>query len=338
MASRRTRFLVGLFVACGLVLAVGAFVWLGMSRILEKGDHYVTYFDESVQGLSVDSPVKYRGVPVGRVERILVAPDGRLIEVLLNIESGEKLAADVAARLQLVGITGSLYIELERRKEGEADRSPELNFPTKYPVVPSKPSELSELLSGIAGALNQIQALDIEGISTRIKATLESTSRVVADANVKEISKNIESFVNKLDRMLDERKWNRILESVEEAGSSLNRVLTRADRVIDHLEIAAREAEEIVLENRGDIGEAVEHLRDAAFKADRALEQSGALVQGTGMSIARVEQSLMVVMRNLEEASENLKRLVDALSERPSKLIFDYPPEPREVETRSMER
>ena len=61
MASQKTKFAVGLFVAGGLACVVLVVIWLGMSRFLEKGQFYVTYFDESIQGLVVDSPVKYRG-------------------------------------------------------------------------------------------------------------------------------------------------------------------------------------------------------------------------------------------------------------------------------------
>ena len=98
MINKKTKFFVGLFMAGGISIAVVAIIWLGMSRIFEKGNHYAVYFDESVQGLSVDSPVKYRGVAIGRVEQIKVAPDSRLIEVILIIESGIKAEDDMVAQ------------------------------------------------------------------------------------------------------------------------------------------------------------------------------------------------------------------------------------------------
>jgi phospholipid/cholesterol/gamma-HCH transport system substrate-binding protein len=114
MASPKTKLAVGLFVACGLACAVLAVIWLGMSRFLEKGQFYVTYFDESIQGLVVDSPVKYRGVFIGRVESISVAPDSELIKVILKIESGQTLDSNIVAQLKSVGITGSMFVELDR--------------------------------------------------------------------------------------------------------------------------------------------------------------------------------------------------------------------------------
>ena len=79
MPSVRTKFSVGLFVIIGMSLVVIFVLWLGMSEIFKEGRKYVAYFDESVQGLNKDAAVKYRGVNIGRVDQIGVAPDGRLI-------------------------------------------------------------------------------------------------------------------------------------------------------------------------------------------------------------------------------------------------------------------
>ncbi len=65
MAQRKTYFLVGLFVCTGVLIGIAAIIWLGASNYFQKGSMYATYFDESVQGLQVDSIVKYRGSTSG---------------------------------------------------------------------------------------------------------------------------------------------------------------------------------------------------------------------------------------------------------------------------------
>jgi len=182
MDSQKTKFTVGLFVACGIGLILVAVIWLGMSRIFEKGRHYAAFFNESVQGLDVDSPVKYRGVSVGRVESIAVAPDSKLIQVVLKIETVQKLEEDIVAQLKSVGITGSMFVELDRRREGEPDLSPRLNFPTEYPVVGSKPSGISQILKGIDDVLKKIKSVDLEGISDRVKSSLDVFGEVMTRA------------------------------------------------------------------------------------------------------------------------------------------------------------
>ena len=60
-----------------MTVVVVFILWLGMVQYFQEGRKYVAFFDESVQGLQKDSAVKYRGVDIGRVEDIRVAPDGR---------------------------------------------------------------------------------------------------------------------------------------------------------------------------------------------------------------------------------------------------------------------
>ena len=136
MASQKTKFKVGLFMASGISIALISFIWLGMSRFLEKGRNYVTYFNESVQGLQRDSPVKYRGVSIGRVERIEVAPDSKLIQVVLKIDSGHTLEKDTVAQLKAVGITGSMFVELDRKKGRSLTEHLRLHSPLNIRLLP----------------------------------------------------------------------------------------------------------------------------------------------------------------------------------------------------------
>ena len=169
MINQKAKFFVGLFIAAGISLAVVAIILLGMNRFLEKGQFYAVYFDESVQGLKPDSPVKYRGVAIGHIERISLAPDSRLIEVILKIESDTRLEENMVAQQKVVGITGSKFIELDRQKDEAENLYPKLDFPTEYPVLASRPSNISELFRGIDDIVQKLNSLDIVGISDHLK-------------------------------------------------------------------------------------------------------------------------------------------------------------------------
>jgi len=110
MAGRTSKFLIGIFVITGTVLAAVIIIWVGAADFFRKGSIYVTYFDESVQGLQADSTVKYRGVAVGKVKSIKVAPDDRLIEVAMKIEMSSDLQNHTEAQLKTTGITGIVFI------------------------------------------------------------------------------------------------------------------------------------------------------------------------------------------------------------------------------------
>jgi phospholipid/cholesterol/gamma-HCH transport system substrate-binding protein len=333
MASQKTKFAVGLFVAGGLACAVLVVIWLGMSRFLEKGQFYVTYFDESIQGLVVDSPVKYRGVFIGRVDRIGVAPDSKLIKVVLKIESGQTLDNNIVAQLKSVGITGSMFVELDRREVGEPDQSPILDFPSEYPIVASKPSEISELLSDISEALAQIKALDLRGISDKLKLTLDNINQTVSEANVKRISMKMESSLESVDHILDEQRWDSILSSVERTMLSMNSLLNDADRSLGEAQNMILRMDGIVSEKQEIIKAAIDNFKQAMENANALLEKGRLLVDGADDSMSHLMPHLLTVAQNLAIASENLNRIMELLEEQPSQFIFGEPPAPRAVES-----
>jgi len=198
MASIKTKFNVGLFVILGITIATIAIMWLGISHYFEKGKLYAAYFDESVQGLNKDSPVKYRGVTIGRVESIGVAPDAKLIEVVMKVETDLKPGKNLVAQLKSVGITGIMFVELDNKKESEPDYSPEINFPSKYLVIATKPSDIKLYMEGLAKFLHEINSLNL-------KSSLE--------------------------------KWDSAMVSVEEAGNSFTDLSDNADKTITNLQL-----------------------------------------------------------------------------------------------------
>jgi phospholipid/cholesterol/gamma-HCH transport system substrate-binding protein len=311
MDSQKTKFTVGLFVACGVGIALVAIIWLGMSRIFEEGQFYAAYFNESVQGLDKDSPVKYRGVPIGRVDRINVAPDSKLIQVVLKIEGVKKLESDMVAQLKSVGITGSMFVELDRRREGEPDLSPDLSFPTEYPVVGSKPSEISQILRGIDDVLKKIKSVDLEGISDRVKLNLDDLRQAITDANVKGISDRLKLNLDDLNQAIADANVKRVSKSITD-------LLERADRIL--------------AKNEKAINEDLVELSKTLENASGFFGKGSSLVAKVDDSYSYLERQLLIIAQNLEKASENLDRLTELLADQPSQLIFGEPPEPRQME------
>jgi phospholipid/cholesterol/gamma-HCH transport system substrate-binding protein len=325
MASQKTKFVVGLFLVCGIGIALLAFIWLGMSRYFEKGRFYVTYFNESVQGLDKDSPVKYRGVSVGRVHSIGVAPDSKLVKVVLKIETGMVLDINMVAQLKSVGITGSVFIELDQKKRDEPDRSPPLSFPSEYPIVASKPSELGEILRGIDEILNKIKALDLEGITVKIKSNLDTIEKTVQEANVKGLSRKVERSLDQLNQILDGHQWDKILASTQDTIREANAFFVKGNATLTHAENAFSKASEIISDKQQTIREALENI-------NKVIERSASLTAGADETFSHLRKNLLVSAQNLERASENLNRFLEILAEQPSQLILGDAPPRREMD------
>ena len=244
MASLKTKFSVGVFVVLGFVITFIAVVWLGLSHHLEKGRYYVAYFDESVQGLNKDSPVKYRGVSIGRVGSISVAPDATLVEVVLKIDPEVKPDENLVAQLRAVGITGIMFVELDRRKPAETILSPRISFPSKYPIIATKPSEIQQIISEINDVLQQLKSFDLGNISTKVKTILDGIDRSVAEIKMAELTAKVKHSLD---------VWDTTLDSVDTAALSISTLSRNADGTIAELS-------EILRTNKQELSEAVTAL------------------------------------------------------------------------------
>ncbi len=332
MASQKTKFTVGLFVFFGIVIAILAVVWLGMSRFLEKGKYYAIYFNESVQGLDIDSPVKYRGVTIGRVVRIEVAPDSKLIQVTVKIDKEQNLESNIVAQLSVVGITGSMFIELDLKGKDEPDKNPVLDFHSEYPVIPSKPSNITEIIEGIGDFLTQIRAIDLEGISGKIKNTLDHFNQLMADANIKGLSKNLESSLKDIGNIVQKEKWDRILSSVEKAMRLLENTAGKADVSMTKLNNSFGSLERMTQGNEKTINQAIADFKTAMEKVNRLLDTGNTMVSGADDTIYEVGQNLNEISKSIEQATKNLNKIIDIINDQPSQLFFGEPRAPKKIE------
>lgn len=332
MPSVKTKFSVGLFVAAGFVIAVIAIIWLGMSHYLQKGKLCVAYFDESVQGLSKDSPVKYRGVPIGRVYHLGVAPDGTLIEAVLQIDLGVQRIRETVAQLKAVGITGSVFVDLDRKKPGEPDLSPKLSFKPRYPVVATKPSQMKRILGDIDQILNKFKKLDIASISRQVKSTLKDLRHAVHAAQVGVVSNHLQASLQRLDQVLDPSKWNRIYRTVEQAALSARRLTDSADRTVAEIRQTASRVNHLIAVNEPALTTAVGDLSLALKNSQKLVRRANRLLQNTDGRFSNVENHLVETLKNLNQASLALNRFLDLIANQPSQLFFGEPPPPRPIE------
>jgi phospholipid/cholesterol/gamma-HCH transport system substrate-binding protein len=303
MARKTSKFAIGIFVTAGLILAVVAIVWLGASTYFQKGTLFVTYFDESVQGLSADSNVKYRGVNVGTVRAIRVAPDNKLVEVVMKISMEGGNEKNLTAKLRSAGLTGIVYIELDQSVEEDSELSPKFDFPAQYPVILSRPSDSKYILSMVDNIVSELRKIDIKGIFQEVKEITGGINHYVNGPRMKNIADNLESTTASLDR----------------AARQIDK-LTAEGKLEDIL----KEARGTVVDTRALIGKIREDL-DAMKLADSA-GKANQIVAGVDKSVRDMTFDLKNTTDNLQRASENLDILIDKLRDDPSDLLFSRPP------------
>jgi phospholipid/cholesterol/gamma-HCH transport system substrate-binding protein len=157
MESDKHYFIEGLFII-GFSLAAALFaVWLG-----SPGRHddvlYRIHFPDSVSGLTVGDSVKYRGVDVGSVKTMIVDPDNaRLVRVDVRLRKETPVKTDTRASLELKGITGVVFIELN----GGNPAAQTLLAATpegKIPEIPSEKTGLKALLDELPKMVKKFEA------------------------------------------------------------------------------------------------------------------------------------------------------------------------------------
>lgn len=307
MSTRNSKFLIGLFVIIGLLLLSATIIWVGASRILMKGTLYAVYFDESVQGLQVDSAIKYRGVEIGTVQSIGVAPDHRLIEVIMKIDLEGNMQHQTIASLRTAGITGIVFIELDRIAEGELANSPKLHFKPDYPVIPSRKSEISRFLSDTSIIMQNIKDIDFKGISISLKNTALAIENFAAGKRINNIMANLESTSANLDKTI----------------ASINKTIGqgKVDKTITEALGVMSDARSLIQQTKKEIDSL--NLREKSDRTD-------VILSNIDKKTVTITNNLEDTSENLRTASENIQRLSESLNRNPSQLIFSKPPPPRQ--------
>ncbi len=243
MSRRANRFKIGLFVVVTLLLGVFALIWLGAVRYFEKTRTVAAYFSESVQGLEIDSPLKFRGVPVGRVKRIRMAPDSKLIEVVMSLSEGFRITEDLGVTINLLGLTGQKYLEMDRFGPDQAAESVPLSFTPQHPVIKTYPSNIKEFGTALDKIFRNIRDVDLEKISLHMLRLTEKLDKVVSDPKVdrigvdsaetvSEIKEAVKRLNTELARMQLSRRIGAQIDAATEMIQEGGRTVRSADRLV----------------------------------------------------------------------------------------------------------
>jgi phospholipid/cholesterol/gamma-HCH transport system substrate-binding protein len=323
MATVRTKFTVGLFLIAGTLLAVAAVIWIGMSGYLEKGRLYILYFDESVQGLNADSTVKYRGVAIGRVESIGVAPDGTLIEVTAKIEKPLDNVKELAGKLKVVGITGIMFIELDKRSPNAPAQELVLPFEPPHPVIATEPSDIKQIFDEVNNFIARLRAVDWEGLIASVRSAVDSFRAAADNTDTKAISARL---VASLDSA------NRIMAQIEKSVPQADKAVGEGREAMQGINEVVERLNGILKDNERALNSTLENLAKVMEEAGRMAEKGGGMVAQTDARLAQLQHELLLSTRNLEAATESLNQLLEDVSQDPGLLITREPPPVRSRE------
>jgi len=197
--NRPSPKFIGAFVTAALLLAVGMVMFLGSSSLLSKNTRFILFFDQSVNGLNEGSLVKFRGVPVGSVERIMIRAQGQdpastAIPVIIKIDRTrlendlgvmdeafnpsyiqQSIDRGLVAELSLESfITGQLFVEFSFNPERGGDLKKHLAREGEMMEIPTLSSSLDEITDDVASIIADLSELDIDQLNNNINRPTRS--------------------------------------------------------------------------------------------------------------------------------------------------------------------
>ena len=325
---RSDHYKLGLFVIVGTFLLLVVLMVLGGGNWFRKVEKFETYINESVNGLEVGSPVKYRGVQVGNV-RVIGFVTGRYIDAassdqryvyvefemersavedLTRGETDAQLAVEIKHGLRVrptsQGLTGQLILGIDY--VDPATNPPlAINWEPKLHYIPAAPSTLSRVEQAVTGVSHALGGLDKNDISGLLKGF-----RAVAE--------NMAAFLERAGgRQIGELLQQNLVET-RDMFARVNHMLAApgGDRLVPETVALVSGLRGMVDESRADVARAFQGLADASAELAAASHKVNAFLDSPGLQkgLGKLPDSLDKANSAVAEFEGATARFRDAMA------------------------
>ncbi len=298
--QQKTRLSIFLIASFGIIVAILGFFLV--PKLKEKGnDFFINFRGTTVNGLYEGSPVKYQGVEVGRVERIIVNPSNiDSVLVTIKVEKGFSMKKDMTAALMYMGITGQKFVELS----GGSNESQNLNLRGEIMTRRGLEEKAEDIVTNIDRAVLGISnLLDMEN-QERISLFLD----------------NVEKSSAILSSVLEARK-----EGLEESIANIQKASQAFSAVTENLREVTENLGTITGNLEASSGEAFSNLnkRFSDEEMGKVLRNLEAFIETASNSLNKIETMFIHQQEELRNTFESLSQAIDNLSKFSRELTED---------------
>ena len=267
METRASYLIVGSFVLLLAAALVVFVVWLARVELDAGVARYDIRFSGAVSGLQVGSGVSFRGIAAGEVVAVAIDPDD-IERVLVTIEVPRSIpiVEGTFATLQLQGITGAVTVLLSGGTQG----APPLVADGENPEIPSRPSQLAQLLedtpelvADLSSLVNRAAALMSPQNQAALTATLENLA--VVTGGLADRMDDVQTILNDAAGTVGNVRdaTGAIADASLALSESLDTLTAEAEGAFASLGAAADQVEGLVGDNRADITALIREARSA---------------------------------------------------------------------------
>ena len=303
MENKAHAMAAGVFVLVVTALLAVLAVWL--MRDNTQRDFYEMSTAETISGLQPQAAVRFRGVPVGKVE--MIGFDEKIkgnVLIRVSIDRTAPITKSAFATVASQGVTGLGFIQLEDKGESTERLVPNDEDP---PRIPLKSGGFDKLIKQSEVIFNQI-----EQASTRL-------NKLLSDENQQALTSAMQQVGDAAAKVGD-------------AAANISRVSKNLDPAIASLPALSRDVAatlKSVRKTTDEVGETARRLNEKGGPLDRLSEGGTALAAGIETFSAATLPKLGEVADETARTMRQLRRTVNAVDDNPQSLIFgNGPPTP----------
>jgi phospholipid/cholesterol/gamma-HCH transport system substrate-binding protein len=292
---------VGAFVLLVIAMAVSFVFWYTDQQDKHTYQRYEIYFPGSVSGLTAGSPVRYLGVDVGKVARIMLDPlQHKTVQVTADIDSTAPIDDRTRASLSLQGVTGLLFVDLEQDPKAESTGVMEQG--QRYPMIRSRRSDFDVLLS------------NLPALTTHLVELADHFNQVFSDDNVRSLKATLQNV-----RVASEHLPSTVRE--------VQLLVVDVRRTTQEVQGTMLELRSVIAEDSPDVKAAVANIRLITANLASTTQRLNSFVTENEPGASRFTQQslpeLEQLLRESRQAVRDFRDLSRSLKRDPSQLIYE---------------
>ncbi len=333
MSKKANPAFIGIFVIGAIVLGVVAIMIFGSGQLFRKTESFILYFEDSINGLEVGAPVKFKGVRIGQVTKIsirfnqddtsphvpvVIEIDVDRLQNSLGVKDVDLSDPEIfRTQVELLGlraqlqqasfVTGMLFVELDYYPDATSvyyvqQPDPETGQ-KEYLEIPTVATGFTEVIKKVSRMVDQISKIDFAAIGRKVNDILTKLDKGLGDIQFKKINDKAVSTLEELDALLADPQMKAL-------AGNVNLTLEDARKLLDSVD--------------GEIKPLVEQVNLTAAKARETLAEFEALAT-TANTMLEPDSTLRFELENalseFASASRSIRILADYLERNPSALL-----------------
>ena len=350
MSRKANPALIGAFVLAAVALGVVALVIFGGGKFFEQRLKFVLYFQGSIKGLNIGSPVTFKGIKIGEVTDIVVSIDRKDVTiqtpVFMEIEAKRiQMAGGGAMQFERTGAGAKLLVERGLRAQLQVQSfvtgqlAVDLDFypgtPIRLTGLTKQPMEMPTIESSMDKLLRSVENLPLDDIVKGIQRTIAGINRVVEAPETMEIVRNTAKLTKNADQ-----KVTALSASLDDTLRDTRKLVQNVDGQVDPLSTTVKDAvtkTEVNLSATladlrkltGNLDARVGPVTDDLTKALRGAQEAFAKAQVALAGVNDLVEPGSPAAYNLNTTLESITRAADAirllsnyLAQNPNALVF----------------